>query len=96
MQIFAVIAPEPNASLKEAITGKFRGRYFEVAPGQFLVCDPKATTQQVSSVLGLTEGKLGRAMVLHVVNWNGWHDKDVWEWMTAQTNDPSPTTILGY
>ena len=89
MQIFAVIAPSESAALKAAIEANYKDRYFEVAPGQFFVSAPKATTQQVSEKLTLPQGELGRAMVLHVVNWNGWHFKNLWEWLAAQSSDNS-------
>lgn len=95
MQIFAVIAPEPNSSLRDAVLKAFPGRNFEVAAGQFLVSTNAATTQQVNEMIGLPGGRLGRAMVLHVVNWNGWHDKNIWEWMTAQSNESPGLGALG-
>jgi hypothetical protein len=95
MQIFAVIAPEANQFLKDSIVERFYGRYLEVAPGQFLVSDPKATTQQVAEYIGLKGNTLGKALVLLVANWNGWHDRNIWEWMTAQTTEQSTRSFLG-
>jgi hypothetical protein len=95
MQIFAVIAPEASPALAEAIEKKYKDRWTEVAPGQYFLAAPKSTTQQVSDNLGLPGGGLGRAMVLHVVNWNGWHARNIWEWLGAQSADNSETGATG-
>jgi hypothetical protein len=84
MAIFAVIAPGDAPELKAAITEHFPDRFYEIAPGQFFISVRKLTTAQVSDKLGLPKGQLGRGMVLHITNWNGWHSKNVWEWLAVQ------------
>jgi hypothetical protein len=90
MTIFAVIAPGDSPALKAAIAEHYPESYYEVAPGQFFISTKKTTTSQVSEKLGLPKNEVGRAMVLHVTNWNGWHSKNVWEWLTAQNNADIP------
>jgi hypothetical protein len=90
MTIFAVIAPGDSPELKASIAEQYSDNYYEVAPGQFLISARKTTTAQVSEKIGLPKGQLGRAMVLHVTNWNGWHSKNVWEWLTAQNKADIP------
>ncbi len=85
MAIYAVIAPEPAPKLEEAIAEHFPQHFYKVAPDQFLVSSAIPTTTKISERLGLPKGELGKAMVLHVLNWNGWHNKDIWEWLSAQT-----------
>jgi len=94
MTIFAVIAPQPNEALASAIKERFPNSYYEIAPGQYLVSLPRGTVKQVLDALGLTQGGLGRALILRVSSYNGWHAKDMWEWIAAQSTPPPPASDL--
>ncbi len=89
MAVFAVIAPEPDPRLEEAVTREFEGRYFRIAPTQFLLSAPRATTSQVADRLGASAGKVGRVLILRLGNFTGWHGSDLWEWIAAQNVAPT-------
>lgn len=85
MGIFAVIASADAPGLGEAIQHAFPDRWYEVTPTQFFVVEPQATTPQISEKLDIPSGHHGRVMVLRVANWNGWHSRNMWEWLAAQS-----------
>ena len=92
MKIFAIMAPAHSDTLKAAIASNFPERWYEVFPGQFFVAAAKSkTSAEVAATLGLSGGSLGRAIVLPVSNWHGWHSKDTWEWLNAQFADSGDT-----
>ena len=87
MAVFAVIAPEFNAQLKEAIDANFGGENnYEIAPGQYLVAGHLLTSHQVSTMLGAPGGGVGRVIILRVTSHTGWHARDMWEWITTRQN----------
>jgi len=88
MAVFAVIAPTPNERLEAAVKLRFPDRWFVIAPGQYLVSADRAVPTQVMEKLGLTGGGLGRAIILQVTSYTGWHTKDIWDWIAAQTAPP--------
>jgi hypothetical protein len=45
---------------------------------------PGLTSRQLSERLGIANGSLGeRILVLPVSGYDGWHDRDMWEWLAA-------------
>jgi hypothetical protein len=92
MAVFALIAPSLDPRLEEAVKAHFaEGDYYKITPEQFLVAAPRGlTTQQVSDLLGVGGGNVGRVMVLRVLNYTGWHSKDMWEWITTHRSPPAP------
>jgi hypothetical protein len=94
MTVFAVIAPAHDSKLEDAVRGKFsEGDFYKIAPGQFFVYAPTLTTRQVSEKLSISSGILGgRAMVLRITTYAGWHSKDMWEWIAAKLASASPSS----
>ena len=90
MTVFAIIAPSFNEGLEEAIKGAFPDRWYVIAPGQYLVSADRTTGDQIMGKLGLADGVLGRAVIFRVSSYTGWHAKDMWEWIAAQSAPPSP------
>jgi hypothetical protein len=95
MALYAIIAPPgpedspTNIALAAAIQTEFPGNFYKIADGQFLVVVDKLTTNQIVEKLNFREGKLGRALVARIETYNGWHSRDLWEWIRNQTN-PAP------
>lgn len=91
MPLFALISPADNPALEKAVGDKFKDRFFKVAPGQFIVSPDNATTQEVAEELGIPSNKsnLGSVMVLAIANYTGWHNRNLWEWMAAQSKRPA-------
>lgn len=90
MTVFAVIAPSFNEQLEKAVKDKFPDRWYEIVPGQYLVSVDKMTGGQIMEKLGLAEGSRGRAMILRLGSYTGWHAKDMWEWIADQATPPAP------
>ena len=92
MAIYALLAPPESpqiAQLRAAIAAKFADKFLEFASGQFFISSA-LTTAQVSKTLELSSGRLGRALIILVGNYTGWHNKDIWEWLTAQSSPEGP------
>jgi hypothetical protein len=54
-----------------------------LAPGQYLVDAPGVTSRQLSESLGIADGSLAqRILVLPVTGYDGWHNRDLWEWLS--------------
>jgi hypothetical protein len=93
MTIFAVITPPDNqklAALEAAVNEKFSGRVYKIATGQFAVSADNITTQQVGERLGVGTGDLGFVLILPISNYYGWHSRNLWEWLAAESKR-SPT-----
>jgi hypothetical protein len=82
MTLYAIIGPQADARLHDAVNRVFPGKNFEIAPGQFVASAPGLTAQQVALLLG-DDNAVGRYVVFPFVNYWGFHRKDLWEWLTA-------------
>jgi hypothetical protein len=91
MTIFAVIAPDPDPKLEPAVREAFPDSFYKINPSQFLVSAAKLTTNQVAEKIGAPNGGVGRVLIARISTYTGWHTKDMWEWLAAQTNPLSPT-----
>jgi hypothetical protein len=91
MSVLAVIAPQADPRLTAAVEANFgNGNHFQFAPGQYVVYTPTLTTQQVSQLLGVPNGGIGRVVIFSIANYGGWHVRDLWEWIAAHLGPASP------
>lgn len=86
MATYAIIAPSDSKELETQIEREFSGKFYKIAPGQFLVSS-KLATDQMSKHIALSDGKAGRAIVIRIANYSGWHTKDMWEWLASPPGD---------
>jgi hypothetical protein len=91
MAVFAVIAPEVDSRLEPAVRDVFADSFYKISDTQFLVSAPKLTTNQVAEKLGSLSGNVGRVLIVRFTSFTGWHYKNLWEWIAAQTNPPPPS-----
>ena len=89
MAIFALIAPELDPRLAQAIEASFAESFYKITDSQFLVSAPKLTTSQVADKIGAGGGAVGRVLILRFTSYTGWHSKNLWEWVDAQSA-PAP------
>lgn len=82
MSIFAIIAPAGDARLTAAIDRVFPGRHLQFSPGQFVVSTTGLTSQQIAQSIG-ADGSVGKFVVFSVASHWGFHNKDLWEWLTV-------------
>ena len=85
MTIFAIIAPAENARLRDAVKEAFPNRYLEFAGGQFVGSTYGLTAMQVAEKLG-DHSKVGSYVVFSVAGYWGSHRKDLWEWLSANSD----------
>ncbi len=97
MNVFAVLPPEPNATLDKLIEDQFAGNCLKIAPTQWLVAG-KATSREVSDLLQITttadgrvaKGATGNAVVLAVSSYFGIAQTHIWEWLKAKIEASQP------
>lgn len=93
MTIFAAITPDDDAGLEQALAVHFPGKFYKIAPGQFLI-SAQMTTEFLSEEIGAKAGKVGKIILIRVFNYTGWHSKDMWEWLAEESKEqaqpPSP------
>ena len=90
MALFLAVSPEENEALTAAVEQVYPTSNFKVGPGQYFISAVRTTTTQVSERLGLPGGGRGRVLVVHVLNYTGWHSKNLWEWLAVQSAVPEP------
>jgi hypothetical protein len=83
MAAFAIMAPPDNLILPGIIANKFPKHYI-LAPGQWVIAETGVTAQQVAEKIGIT-GEAGKFVVFSVAGQFGWHNKDLWEWLTINS-----------
>lgn len=91
MAVFAVIAPETDPRLDPAVREAFPDSFYRISSSQFLVSATKLTTNQVSEKIGASAGGVGRVLIVRISTYTGWHNKDIWEWLAAQSAPSLPT-----
>jgi hypothetical protein len=84
MAAFAVLAPPDNHVIADVIERNFPRR-FHITQGQFLVAESGLTAQQVAEKIGLN-GAAGQFAVVSIAGFFGYHRKDLWEWLTLNSN----------
>jgi hypothetical protein len=89
MTIFAIMTPAPNPKLESAVASTFADAHFKVAPTQFLVAASGMTAKEVSDKLNVTNGEMGKALVVSFGNYYGRHSTDLWEWIKAKWDMPT-------
>lgn len=92
MTVFAVIAPSSNAELDGAIRARFPDAFYQIAPGQYFISANRMTAGQLMDRLDIAKGGMGRALILRVGSYTGWHAKDMWDWLAAQLSPPQAPT----
>lgn len=88
MTVYAIIAPVYNEQLETAVQQQFPDRWYKIAPGQYLVSVERTTSGQIMEKLNVSGGSRGRVLIMRLVNYTGWHAKDMWEWIAAQSPTP--------
>lgn len=90
MALYALLAPELDPRLAQAIEKNFPESFYRISDTQFLVSAPKLTTSQVYDKIGAAGGTVGRVLILRFASYTGWHSKNLWEWV-AQQSSPTPS-----
>lgn len=97
MNVFAVLPPEPNATLDKLIEDHFAGNCLKLAPAQWLVAG-KATSRDISDLLQITttedgkvsRGATGNAVIVAVSSYFGLAQTNIWEWLKTKIETPQP------
>lgn len=87
MAVFAVVAISDAAKMSVSISRKLQSQdYHKVDESTWLVSPPQhlVTPKEVSDFLDVTNGGAGRAIVLLVSSYYGYHMKNTWDWLVAK------------
>jgi hypothetical protein len=86
MSLFAVLLPEENPKLVDAIQAKYPDNY-PITSTQWIVFG-KGTAREVSNNLEIsTEKTIGSAVVLTITSYWGRASTDLWDWMRAKIEE---------
>lgn len=83
MAAFAIMAPADNFLVPGIIANKFPKHYI-IGPGQWVVAETGVTAQQVAERIGIS-GASGKFVVFSTAGFFGYHDKNLWEWLTINS-----------
>ncbi|MBI1418780.1 MAG: hypothetical protein GC146_16310 [Limimaricola sp.] len=87
MQIYFLASETDRPDLGVAIAVKFGERNCRtVAPGQWLVA-ADVTPKELSDRLNASDGNFGKLIILLVTSYFGWHDKDMWDWLSLKKSE---------
>jgi hypothetical protein len=78
--MFAIIAVSDPVKLHDAIVEHYPDDHLLVAPGEWLIASD-STAQDVSKILGITEGDSGSGIVLSFQTYYGRKSPQIWEWI---------------
>ena len=84
MALYAIIAPQGRPELTAAVTTIFGANCYEFSPGQFMVKSTDLTAQGITQAIGAGNGELGYIAVFSVANYWGYHNRELWEWLTIE------------
>lgn len=84
MTVFAIMAPAASPGLQAAIERSFANNFLKLADNEWLVAANDLTTQQIGERLG-PKGENGKFVVVSVVSYWGYHDRNIWEWLKVKT-----------
>lgn len=85
MSIFLVVPTvtrEELAPMLESLQGNGQLRFLALPKGEYLVSF-KGTSQELSDILGISNGSKGAGIVAAVSSYYGFATNNIWEWMSA-------------
>jgi len=91
MAIFAIIVqPNPNnTGLPGAIQQVFDNAFYTLEGGTGWLVSSARTAQEVSDLLGITDGRNGAALVVEVASYFGRANPSIWSWIKAKWESTS-------
>lgn len=83
MAIFAVIVQmgPGGDGLTASVQRHFPGANYQLDGGHGWLVAARATAQQVSDTLGITDGTTGAALVIEVASYFGRANPNIWTWI---------------
>ena len=83
MAIFAIVNSNNHAALQAAILANYPDA-LHLSPGQWLVSAPAVTAKEISDRLGISDGRVGSALVISVAGYFGRQPTNTWDWIRAK------------
>jgi hypothetical protein len=83
MALFALLSPNENPALAQALELTFPGDHLKTGIGQWMVA-ARGTAKELSDGLGISDGRVGTVIVITVGAYWGRGSNDVWEWMSTR------------
>jgi hypothetical protein len=81
--MLAVLAATNPEDIDSILKEKYPLDHIAVSPGQWLVSSD-LTAQQMSDLLGITNGENGSGVVLAFVSYYGRANPQIWEWIATK------------
>ena len=83
MAVFVVISTLPNPTLKAKIQEAYPNDHYVLNDRTWLVSGDYISSQ-VSNNLRISDGDMGQSAVFTIDGYYGWHEKQMWEWLSLK------------
>ena len=82
-RIFPNPDPEREAEYKQKLNDL---DHFQTSNPLFCFVNYSGTSQELSNLLGFTDGRIGYGIVMSLGYYYGYADKGMWEWLETKSN----------
>ena len=82
---FFMVSGQNEEKLETAIKTHHPENARRIGNGQWIISATGTTTKELSDKLGLSEGLAGKVLVTSFASYYGWHDPDLWEWLSSRS-----------
>ena len=83
MALFVILTDAENSVLQSEIARAYPSDHQHLASNHWLVATDK-TARELSTELGITDGKSGSAIVLGLSSYYGRYSNDLWDWIRVK------------
>lgn len=83
MNLHLVVAAAASEGLEAVIRAAYPDDSRQIAPNQWVIA-ADITDRALCERLGAAEGQFGRIMVATFSTYYGWHDKELWNWLSLK------------
>jgi len=90
MNIFAIIGIDNEEAISQFIKDNFPNNFKSLNTGEWFIATNKTTNEIATFFLenqNKEDAEFGLYIFLPVSNWNGWHDKEIWEWLSLKSKE---------
>jgi len=86
MAIFVVFRVTDTEAMREAVTRIFPTDHFDLGTGEWLI-SAKGTAQELSDRLGLTDNRVGSAIIFSMQSYYGRAPSNIWDWIKTKSEE---------
>ena len=82
MAVYFISMMKSGNGLNDKIKETYPDNHFKITDTQWLISDKSKTTQEITELLGIGDGKFQEVVVFKLSSaFFGWHSTNLWEWI---------------